>query len=89
MKLLLPCHAICVLGLHQLHIDLLLQLRMYTRPNVNTQREGEACLVSALTNFKASMALGGATDELKIIVQQLDVVLDGAITLSQGGSFGF
>jgi hypothetical protein len=56
---------------------------------VNTQREGEACLVSALTNFKASMALGGATDELKIIVQQLDVVLDGAITLSQGGSFGF
>jgi hypothetical protein len=35
------------------------------------------------------MALGWATDELKIIVQQLDVVLDGAITLSQGGSFGF
>lgn len=53
------------------------------------QREGEACLVSALTNFKAAVALGGASDELKVIVQQLGVVLDGAIDLSKGGSFGF
>ena len=53
------------------------------------QREGEACLVSALTNFKAAVALGGASEELKIIVQQLGVVLDGAIDLSKGGSFGF
>ena len=42
------------------------------------QREGEACLVSALTNFKAAVVLGGASDDLKVIVQQLEVVL-GAI----------
>lgn len=53
------------------------------------QREGEACLVTALTNFKAAVALGGASDELQIIVQQLGVVLDGAIDLSKGGAFGF
>eukprot|EP01043_Picozoa_sp_COSAG02_P009997 COSAG02_NODE_345_length_24135_cov_6.425404_11_plen_134_part_00 len=53
------------------------------------QREGEACLVSALTNFKAAVALGGASEDLQIIVQQLGVVLDGAIDLSKGGSFGF
>ena len=53
------------------------------------QREGEACLVSALTNFKAAVALGGASDELQSIVQRLGGILDEAIDLSKGGSFGF
>jgi hypothetical protein len=45
--------------------------------------------VSALTNFKNAVALGGASDDLKVMVQQLEDVLDGAIQLSEGGSFGF
>ena len=37
----------------------------------------------------SKVALGGASDELKMMVQQLGVVLDGAIEHSKGGAFGF
>jgi membrane-associated protease RseP (regulator of RpoE activity) len=53
------------------------------------QREGEACLVSALSHFKAAAALESAPSELLAVVEQLERVLDSCLKMSEGGSFGF
>ena len=56
---------------------------------VKCRREGEACLVAALSHFRAASGSTNAPAGLATVVGMLDKALDECLTLSEGGSFGF
>jgi hypothetical protein len=53
------------------------------------QREAEACLVAALSHFKAASGVAGSAPGLSSVVRLLDQALEECLTMSEGGNFGF